>query len=158
MEAIDDSLYTSCMEVLGKARDHITFQRLTEKLQQEPILAMENNHVAFYDFRERGIELIYSRSNACFSGAVFFVDTPSVRQGNMQQYSGMFLNGVMPDDSMSEVERKIDMDSSRFQLPSEFSLEYDLPDHKLTFYFDGPGEQMKLVLVKGKRALTQNKT
>jgi len=143
-----DSIYTSCIEVLGKPRDHVAFHQLAEKFTEEPVLAMENEHVAYYDFPQYGIELIYKKSRACFSHAVFFVDSPNVRQREMQRYPGVFLAGVTTNDSMKEVERKIDAVSTHYQLPDESTLRYELHDQKVTFFFDGPGRQLKLVLVK----------
>src|SRR5271156_3326258 len=105
----DDSLYESCIAVLGADRDHIAFKRLTQELSQEPILRFENVHVAYYDFQESGIELIYKKSRACFGWAMFFVNTAHVRKGEMKAYPGSFLFGVTPNDSMSEIERKIDL-------------------------------------------------
>jgi hypothetical protein len=152
MPVLDGALYTSCIEVLGNARDHISFQQLVEKLQQEPILGLENDHVIYYYFHDYGIGLIYKKYRQSFGGAVFLVDSPNVKRGEMQRYKGGFQTNVTPDDSMLQIESKIPLvPIGRYQDSNGSGLYYKFQDHQVTFHFDGPGQHLQLALVQLKQ-------
>jgi hypothetical protein len=156
MAVSDGALYRSCIEVLGNARDHISFQRLVEILKQEPVLGLENGHVIYYYFHDYGIGLIYKKSHQSFAVAVFFVDSPNVKRGERQRYKGEFQSSVTPDDSMLQIEGKITsvpIDRYRNSDGSGSGLHYEFQDHLVTFHFDGPGQHLQLASVQLKREL-----
>ena len=159
MTAAHESLYTRCTEVLGTAPDDVSFLRLREELLPETAIISKLKNVDYYAFNGAGIRLVYSKRRECFIVAEFFVDGPGVRQGQIRSYSHRLLSGVAAEDSISDVERKIQLVAERTDYPDESVVGYDFPDCRVTFYFDGQGQQMRGVMVKLKRvAKTTNAT
>ncbi len=148
MSNANDSLYVQCAEILGKAQDDISFQRLIHRLGQDPVLVLQNKHVSFYEYSQHGIELIYSETKNCFIAIAFFMDTPSVREGRMQRYQDTLLSNVSPDDSILQVENKLAIEPSRTKLANELTLSFNLPGRIAIFYFDGTGNSMSHLMVK----------
>jgi hypothetical protein len=152
MGASEQSLYSRCIEVLGKPKEDASFDALVKLLKREPTMVMENDYVSHHEFEQSGIELIFSKARGCFGAVVFFINSPNVKQGQMQPYKGGFLSDVTPADSIASIERKIDSVATHGQFPKESTLAFNLPTHSLTFYFDVEGTEMSLALVKHKFA------
>jgi len=145
-----DSIYRACTQALGRSeRDALTL--LSEEFGYHPTLVMENSHVRCYYLSMLGVELMFRRKSDSLLAAVFVIDASGRRQQRVSAFEGDLLFGVTPQDSISNVQSKIDRKAKHLTIRQESSLQYDFDDREVSFYFDEAGKHMKLAVVRLKR-------
>lgn len=145
------SMYDLCANVLGRDRSESTFHELVAELGEEPVLAIENTHVAYYDFRNSGIQFIFKKAHGCFRWVIFYVDK-SIDE-KFEPYDNQLVSGIETNSSLSQIQAKLIASASQMSVEhfdDQAMLYLESDAEKLTFYFTGNGEKLQRLSVENK--------
>lgn len=107
--------YERVLELMGQTNDGPLFAQFVEDLGEEPYVLLDTVFTTEYDFAKSGLHLSFDKSynNSLdsplggFAFAIFSLAINPTSFKSRKSYSGNLPAGIVPNDSLEEVEKKL---------------------------------------------------
>ena len=141
------NIYEKILDILGKNKDDPSFINFVSELCEKPDIVIDDKQACVFLFRQSGIQLIYFYHCQCFASAYFRLGNKNDR---MQPYKGDLPFKIQFDDSVTDVEQKINIKPISSKLirgcnseePKDHYVEYSLNLYVLNFIFGGSTQKL----------------